>query len=146
MKLHCKRDPFSFKKIRWTCIRAMWDRAAMDFFWQLILIVRKTDISHVYDTVIKERVPMNHLPHLQTDWLFYVLQICHRCVKCDIPVYRPSVYFRKNTICLYGVEMIVSSTPYETQRIVNSYIPMESRRKKQYQKPQILTTILHVGL
>jgi len=45
----------------------MWDKAARDIFWQLILNVRETDISHVCDTVIKQMhfTEPPHLPHLQ---------------------------------------------------------------------------------
>jgi len=72
----------------------MWDRAATDVCWQLQMIsnVRETDISHVCDTARQKRIPLNHLPHLQS-LPCGVLQMCHRYIKSVISFPRASVFF-----------------------------------------------------
>jgi len=64
------------------CMGTMWDRAATDYFWQLISNVCETDISHVCDTVIKE-THSTESPALFTDW-HLVLCVINMSQICQI--------------------------------------------------------------
>jgi len=54
---------------------------------------KQISILILLDVYNKKPIPLNNLHRAQTGWWFFVLQICHRHVKSDVSVYKPSVFF-----------------------------------------------------
>jgi len=95
------------KNVRKQSVRSAWETICeMELQRTLSGSLFQMSVRQISHMLQRRRIPLNHLPHLQTGRWFCVLQIFHRYIWNLTYLFTDLQYFfLKNTICLYGVSL-----------------------------------------